>query len=449
MCITKVISTRSKLKPVRYKYFMKTAFHVSPNGHLNTTHPEGLMSGFFSMPGMVNAHSHSFQRAMRGLVETKHPKHQDNFWSWREMMYAIASKASPDDFETLATWCFLDCLKSGFTEVGEFHYVHHRPDGTFYQPSYCVAERIARAARKVGIRLTLLHTAYHSNGPGISASPAQRQFIFPDAEAFLEHVQTARAKIGGAQIEHGVALHSIRACPREWMKPIAAYAKKEGLPIHVHAAEQTDELKMCQEAYGMSPIALLNSETVLGKQTTVVHGTHVSDLDIELLAQTQTMVCICPSTERNLGDGMAPIESYLQRGIKMVIGTDSHARIDVVDELRSLEDHERLRLQKRLVWLHNNNDLVAALTPAVCAHGYASLGKNALKPKDRVLVEIPEFLDGCAPLHIAQNWLIGGSANDIKHVFVGTEQVIHSGKSTRVDETALNREINNILKRLI
>jgi formiminoglutamate deiminase len=332
--------------------------------------------------------------------------------------------------------------------VGEFHYVHHQPDGTFYKPSYLVAERIARAAQKVGIRLTLLHTAYHSNGPQTPATTAQKQFIFPDQAAFMKHVEAARKNINFSHVEHGVALHSIRACPREWMRPIADYARSQQLPLHVHAAEQTDELSMCQQAYGMSPIELLYTEGVLGHRTTVVHGTHVSKVDMELLAKTNTIVCICPSTERNLGDGMAPIEAYLQHKIRIVIGTDSHARIDVADEMRSLEDHERLRLRKRLVWLERADDLMAALTPVVCADGYAALGKRDIEPSDRVYIDIPAFLESCSPLHVAQDWLIGGSAKDIRHVFVGPEQVIKDGYSTRIDEAHLHQQVNGILKRL-
>jgi len=248
-------------------------------------------------------------------------------------------------------------------------------------------------------------------------------------------------------INHGIALHSIRACPRSWLREIAAYSKANHLPLHVHVSEQARELELCQQAYGMSPIALLETENVLGEHTTLVHGTHVSEQDIHIIADTNTIVCICPSTERNLGDGMAPIEQFLKKKVRLTIGTDSHARMDIVDEMRSLEDHERLRLEKRLVWARNQKSMFENMIPVVCSNGYASLGvpKNS---SDAVFVKIPRYLKDCTPLHVAENWLIGGSGHDVTDVLINNQWVLKDSKSPQLNEEDLFKKVNIFLKKI-
>ena len=284
---------------------MNQRFTLDTHGRTSAIQAEGT-STHFVLPGMVNAHSHSFQRIMRGKVEKKQQgQGRDDFWSWRELMYQIAAQATAAELETIGTWCFLDCLKTGFTQVGEFHYVHHRPSGEPYEPPYHLGQCLMRAADNVGIRLTVLHAAYHWNGPEQPAQGAQKRFIFDSVEHYLAHVGNALNETKNSGHSQGLAIHSIRAVPESWLAPIAEYAVSHRLPLHVHAAEQEKELDVCQQAYGCSPIGLLAKHGVLGPHTTVIHGTHVNQSDIALLADSGATVCICPSTERNLGDGLA------------------------------------------------------------------------------------------------------------------------------------------------
>ncbi|MBL93023.1 MAG: formimidoylglutamate deiminase [Myxococcales bacterium] len=429
---------------------MDAKFSFASNGRLTTPaapiHSEG---NYFTIPGMVNAHSHSFQRVMRGLVEKKQRgQGDDDFWSWRALMYEIASNASAEDLELIGTWCFLDCLKTGFTHVGEFHYVHHKPDGSRYTPSYHLSKCLMNAARKVGIQLTVLHTAYHWNGPDDPAKGAQRRFIFNSVEEYLRHVLHALEQDDIEPHKQGLAIHSIRAVPETWLRPIAEFCATHQLPLHVHAAEQRKELEICQKVYGTSPIGLLLKHGVLGPNTTVVHGTHVDSADLEAMATSGATVCICPSTERNLGDGLAPIADYLKHQIPLAIGTDSHVRIDAVDELRSLEDHERLRLERRLVWLDHVPSLAEGLISVACQNGQRSLAPfQPAQNTDEVWIKIPVHLQEAPAEHTIQDWLLGGSGRDISRVKINGEWVLENGISTRLDEQGLGERVGKLLAR--
>jgi formimidoylglutamate deiminase len=309
------------------------------------------------LPGFVNAHSHAFQRALRGRVEVRSAdRPNDDFWAWRTAMYADAARITTDDVEALATWAYLDMLRAGFVAVGEFHYVHH---GVHARP-YATPEmslRLAKAAAKVGIRLVLLETAYARGGFNRPLTDAQKRFSFPSVDAYLAHVNAVRAAVGA---NVGLAIHSVRACPRDWIEAIADFSTRHRLPLHVHACEQRKELDECKAEHGVSPLALLDACKALTERTTVVHATHIDAQDIALLADRKVTVCVTPSTERNLGDGMCPIADLFAARIPVCVGTDSHARIDVVDEMRSLEDHERLRLERRNVLVEPGHRLADA-----------------------------------------------------------------------------------------
>ena len=305
------------------------------------------------------------------------------------------------------------------------------------------------AAAETGIRLTVLHTAYHWAGPSQPAQGAQKRFVFPSVDDFLQHVARALADGKPRFCDHGLAIHSIRAVPPSWLTPIAAFSQTHELALHIHACEQPQEVETCRQTYGSTPIQLLHDHGVLGPNTTLVHGTHVTEQDIELIARSGSKVCICPSTERNLGDGLAPIADYLSAQVPIVIGTDSHARIDAVDELRSLEDHERLRLQRRLVWLDHAENLVEALLPVACVQGAASLlpGRPD-QPTDEVWVRIPPHLRTASPQHVAEDWILGGSGRDVSRVRVGGEFVLENGRSTRIDEEQLGHDCGQLLRQL-
>lgn len=398
-----------------------------------------------SLPGFVNAHSHAFQRALRGRVERRSAEHaQDDFWSWRTTMYADAARLAVDEVEALATWAYADMLKAGFVAVGEFHYLHHDVDGRPL-PSPALSLAHARAAQRVGIRLALLECAYARGGFQRPLVEAQRRFVFPDARAFLAHVDAVRAAVP-AEVSVGVAVHSVRAVPRPFIEEVAAYARRDSLVLHAHACEQPREIEECRAEHGMSPVELLERCGALGPCTTLVHGTHASADDIRRLAATGAAVCITPSTERNLGDGLGPVSELMAAGVPVCIGTDSHARIDVADELRSLEDHERLRLQRRNVLVRPGGSLHEAVMPAGTSVGRKSLGlPDCLE--DSVALRLP--LEGQASVSAAVDaWLVGGSSADVLDVEVGGVPVVRDGALLKVADAEVQAAALAVLRRL-
>jgi formimidoylglutamate deiminase len=259
----------------------------------------------------------------------------------------------------------------------------------------------------------LLPAAYARAGFERPAHVGQQRFVFPSVDAFLRHAEATRG-LAGDGVDVGVALHSVRACPASWIRDVAACARSHSLVLHVHACEQQRELDECQAEHGCSPIALLERCGALSPSTTLVHATHLDDDDIRLIAASGATVCITPSTERNLGDGLGRLADLHAAGVPLCIGTDSHARIDVADELRSLEDHERLRLQRRNVLVAPGSRLGSALLPAGTRHGRRALGLV----DDGAVVDVEMPLEGragggaCA----LDAWLVGGSSRDVAQV---------------------------------
>ncbi len=371
------------------------------------------------MPGFVNAHSHAFQRCLRGRVELRAgPGVNDDFWSWRDAMYAAAQTLSPDEMRALSTWAFFDMLEAGYTAVGEFHYLHHDDAGP-----HMMSAAVAQAANDVGMRLVLLETAYARAGFGADGPlPHQARFAFPDVDTFLQHAQRSRDTLTSSLVSVGLAVHSVRACPPSWIEAVAQRARDWGVPLHVHACEQRAEVRDCRTATGLSPIGLLDRCGALGPMTTVVHGTHLDDDDILLLAQRESTVCVTPSTERNLGDGLCRINDLVAAGVAICVGSDSHARIDVVDELRSLEDHERLRLERRNVLTSPGARLARALMPAGTINGARSLGLGA---GGVGVVSVPMPIEGVAGGDVGLDaFLVGGSSADVDFVMGASGRVL-------------------------
>ena len=384
-------------------------FIVSSNGEVSAAvaGPDDVLV----LPGFVNAHSHAFQRCLRGRVELRGAGDDahDDFWSWRAAMYDAAQRLTPDDVRALSAWAFLDMLGAGYTAVGEFHYLHHDERGPLV-----LSRAVADAARSVGMRLVLLETAYARAGFDAEGPlPHQARFAFPDVDTFLQHAEASRDALSDDAVSVGLAVHSVRACPPSWIEAVAERARSWGSPLHVHACEQLAEVEACQKATGLSPIFLLDRCGALGPTTTVVHGTHLDDDDIVLLGQRQAMVCVTPSTERNLGDGLCRIADLVAAGVGVCIGSDSHARIDAVDELRSLEDHERLRTRRRNVLTAPGQRLARALIPAGTAVGARSLGL----PVPVGVVSVPMPVEGVAGGDVGLDaFLVGGSSADVDFV---------------------------------
>jgi formimidoylglutamate deiminase len=273
-----------------------------------------------TLPGFVNAHSHAFQRALRGRTEG------DDFWGWREAMLDLARELTPDWVRSSYLVTYREMLAAGYTAVGEFHYLG-LPE----------AHAAIEAAAEAGIELVLLLSAYGRGG-----LPRFRQ---DSPHAYLEQLESMRS----AGVRVGVAPHSVRACPRDWLLELGSYAAREGLPLHVHADEQPREIEECVAEHGLRPIELLAETGCLGPHTTVVHATHADAHELDLLADAAARVCVCPTTEANLADGFCPVEELCGRGVGICIGSDSNVRIDPLEELRELEGIARRRTGRRNV----------------------------------------------------------------------------------------------------
>jgi formimidoylglutamate deiminase len=273
-----------------------------------------------TLPGFVNAHSHAFQRALRGRSEG------GDFWEWRELMLAEAERQTPATVGALYADTYREMRAAGFTAVGEFHYL-----------GLDEALAAAEAAAEAGIELVLLYAAYARGGI--------ERFRQESPAAYLRDLETLRSR--GLRV--GVAPHSVRACPRDWLEECGRYAAAEGLPLHVHADEQPREIEECLAEHGLRPIELLEEAGCLGPHTTVVHATHADGAELDLLARAGARICACPTTEANLGDGFLPVERVLHRRIGLCIGSDSNVRIDPLEELRELEGIARRQAGRRNV----------------------------------------------------------------------------------------------------
>ena len=301
--------------------------------------PEGepvSLRGKAVLPGLVTAHSHSFQRAIRGRTEYR-AHDRDDFWTWREAMYAAAERLSPDDLYIVSLFCFLEMARAGITCVGEFHYLHRDPQGRPYADPNELDLAVARAAQDAGLRVVMLRVAYARSGFGIAENPRQRRFIESSADEYLAALE-ALAK----HVPVGAAPHSVRACPAEWIRDIAGHASKRGWPLHLHVSEQPAEVEQCQAEHGTTPPLLLQKQGALRESTTAVHAVHLTSNDIAALGAAHATVCACPTTERNLGDGVVRADRLLAAGARLCVGSDSEAQLNPLEDARQLEYHLRL-----------------------------------------------------------------------------------------------------------
>jgi formiminoglutamate deiminase len=322
------------------------------------------MSGEFAavrgitMPGMANCHSHAFHRALRARTQTE----RGSFWTWREQMYRLAEELTPDTYKDLAVKVYAEMRATGITAVGEFHYLHHQPGGTPYDDPNEMGKALLAAADEAGIRIRLLDACYLAAGFGQEPEGVQRRFSDGDATRWAERVEA----FGDDRV--GAAIHSVRAVPREQLTTVAQWARSRELPLHVHLSEQVAENDACEAVHGITPTQLLADEGVLGPLTTAVHATHLTETDVRLLGESGTFACFCPTTERDLADGIGPARFLHDAGSRLTLGSDSHAVIDLFEEMRAVEMHERLATQQRGHWS------AAELLAAATYDGHASLG---------------------------------------------------------------------------
>ncbi|MFE6786212.1 formimidoylglutamate deiminase [Streptomyces sp. NPDC057680] len=381
-----------------------------------------------TLPGLANAHSHAFHRALRGTVQVG----SGTFWTWREVMYNVAQRLTPDSYFALARAVYAEMALAGITAVGEFHYLHHAPGGTPYADPNAMGEALIAAAGEAGIRITLLDTAYLSAGFG--AAPDRHQLRFSDgtADAWAERVGGLKERDG---VRIGAAIHSVRAVPADQLSTVARWAQDRQAPLHVHLSEQTAENDACLAAHGRTPTQLLADHGVLDHRTTGVHNTHMTDADIALIGSTSTGTCMCPTTERDLADGIGPAVALQRAGSPLSLGSDSHAVIDLLEEARAMELNERLRTRTRGHWT------AAALLRAATADGHAALGwTDAGTLEAGALADFTTLaLDsvrtaGPVPRLAAETAVFAASAADVRHTVVGGRHVVRDGLHQTVQD---------------
>ena len=379
---------------------------VDPGNHHRL---EGLV-----FPGLANAHSHAFHRALRGRAWA-----QKDFWAWREAMYGVADGLDPDSYFELATRVYREMALAGFTAVGEFHYLHHGPGGKLYSNPNAMAEALRHAAASAGVRLTLLDACYLEGGIGIELSPTQQRFADASVEAWNER---QRLLTEDTNTRVGAAIHSVRTVKPKDLALVAEAAK--GLPLHVHLSEQPAENEAAQAAFGLSPTELLRRAGALSPLTTTIHAIHLSHEDREVLLGSGAAVCACPTTEADLGDGIGAFSSLAMSGVPLAVGTDQHVRIDPFEEVRRLEMDQRLALGGRGYF--KATELVDILS----ANGYRAIGwgeGGRIEPGslcDLVAVRTDTVrTEGADPSSLI--WLAG--PGDVSEVVVGGKTIVRGG----------------------
>ena len=393
------------------------------------------------LPGMVNAHSHAFQRVIRGRTEHRSKHTTDSFWTWREQMYAAANRLGPEEIYAASRLAFLEMALTGITAVGEFHYIHHDRDGSAYDDPNLLAREVIRAAHDVGIRIALLRVAYARAGFETEANSQQIRFIETSPDTYLKHLEQL---LGAPELKDGmawagVAPHSVRAVPLDYLKTVVDFARDHDLPTHMHVAEQSAEVSACIKEYGRSPVALLDTEGLLGKRFTAVHAIHVTPKAIAAMAHAGAIVCACPTTERNLGDGVVPVDSYFDAGVRVALGSDSQIQIDLLEDARELEYHLRLQKTARNVLASADDTTSSALARRLfdCAtiNGAESIGfaggrLEAGAPADFFTVDLDDLsIAGCDIEDLLANIVFSLSRTAIRDVVVAGKQIVERGSN--------------------
>jgi formimidoylglutamate deiminase len=415
--------------------------------------PNAEALGRWVVPGLPNIHSHAFQRAMAGLAESRSMSalarerddqktaaqsravQQDSFWTWREVMYAFAGCIGPDELRAIATQLYVEMLEAGYTQVCEFHYLHHRPDGKPYDDPAAMSLALIEAAQDAGIGLTLLPTLYMSGGfDGRALSERQRRFGH-DVDAYLRLVERLRA-LQSPMLRIGIALHSLRAVPVEAMRSVLQSELAQACPIHIHIAEQIGEVQDCLALRNARPVEWLLDNATIDARWCLVHATHMNESETARVAASGAVAGLCPTTEANLGDGLFALKPYLDAAGAIGIGSDSHISVSPVEELRWLEYGQRLASRHR-------NIVATARTPssgerlfslalaggaraAGVTLGRLDAGNQEASPRADLLVldETSPLLAGRDATHLIDSWLFAGNANLVRDVMAGGRWVV-------------------------
>jgi formiminoglutamate deiminase len=400
------------------------------------------------LPGFANAHSHAFHRALRG--RTQHDTGgQGSFWTWREQMYGVAGRLDPDGYLALARATYAEMVLAGITTVGEFHYLHHAPGGQPYDDANVMGHVLVQAAREAGLRITLLDTAYLAGGIGEPLDGVQQRFGDGDAERWAARADELRtAYAGDPDVVVGAAVHSVRGVPADQLATVAGWAERHQAPLHAHVSEQRRENEQCLAAYGVTPTRLLHDHGVLGARTSAVHATHLTDEDVELLGGSGTAVCMCPTTERDLADGVGPAGRVREAGSPVTLGSDSHAVVDLLEEARAVELDERLASQQRGHWS------APALVDAATRAGHTSLGRPGAgvldvgAAADLVAVRLDSVRTaGGRDADALQRVVFAGTAADVTDVVVAGRRVVAGGEHLLLGDigTLLDRAVAAVL----
>jgi formimidoylglutamate deiminase len=400
------------------------------------------LSGCALLPGMIDIHSHSFQRALRGKAESRRRSGPD-FWSWRNSMYRCALALTPEEIYDVARMAFLEMMLAGITTVGEFHYLHRTPDGLTYDDPNLLAKQVIRAAQSVGIRIVLLRCAYVRAGFGLPPDPGQVRFLEPVADTFVRHADDLRIEIGRmpSSVSFGIAPHSIRAVPHSYLQTIAAWTHTHGMPLHMHVAEQPAEIDASIAEYGVTPFQFLDELGLLTQDFTAIHAIHLGAGDIERMARGKITVGACPTTERNLGDGILCADQLIDAGVSIALGTDSHTQTDALENARELESNLRLRhLQRAVLDGRQGRPLASLLFDSATSAGAHSLHleTGTLQPgtpADFFTVDLADAsIAGSLPDELLTNIVFSMSRSAIRHVAVDGRLTIDRSRHALQEE---------------
>lgn len=402
--------------------------------------PGARRLGGLALPGLVNAHSHAFHRALRGRGE----RSRADFWGWREAMYQVAARLDPDAYHRLARAAYAEMALAGVTAVGEFHYLHHDPEGRPYAEPNAMGEALVAAADEAGIRLTLLDACYLRGGPDRPLEGVQRRFGDGDAEGWAERAGSLAER---DRVRVGAAAHSARAVDEAALSTVAGWARERGVPLHVHVSEQPAENEAVRAATGRTPTGVLADAGALGPQTTAVHATHVSGGDIALLGAAGAGVCACPTTEAALADGAGPFAALEGAGCPLSVGSDSHAVVDLFAEARGVEHHQRLTTGRR--GHHAPERLLAAATEGGAgALGWDAGWLEAGRPADLCAVDPGSpRLAGLDPDDAAAHLVFAATAADVTDVVVGGRHVVSGGAHLGIGDVggALRQAVGEVV----
>ncbi|WP_374331947.1 formimidoylglutamate deiminase [Aestuariivirga sp.] len=405
-----------------------------------------------AVPAMPNVHSHAHQRFMLGLAERAGPG-ADSFWTWREAMYGFALRLSPEDLEAVAAQLYVEMLKSGFSVVGEFQYLHHQPDGTPYADPAEMSLRCFAAAQHAGIGITILPTLYAFGGFGGQDPVAGQRRFLNKAERFLKIVDNLSIQAGGHALRHvGISPHSLRAVTPELLREVIS-ALPENAPIHVHVAEQVKEVEDCLAFSGRRPVELLMQHFDLSDRWTAIHATHMTAAETAALARSGAIAGLCPTTEANLGDGIFPATGFMGERGAIAIGSDSHITVSPAEDLRMLEYSQRLRdLTRNALAGGPGRSTGRSLYDAALTGGARSMRQpvGAIAPGLRADITI---LDAAHPLLAGRagdaaldTWIFSGGNALVKDVIVGGAHVVKDRH--HIHEETIARDFRAALRRL-